>query len=213
MTSQRSFYILHHHAIIPFLNPQIFSQRPRRNFKSWKSSPLLGSKMSSTRLVQRAVALQQLDHEHGQGGHLEKSKIKKKLEKTPGPPSRSSQCAPRPSWWTPLATTAEPPSLASLRTSQSPRRSPAPEKIPPLLPSGGIVLQVPGCYLVFTKSYHFIWAPCELEIWNLPQKGSSGSHCPLSRQTLLVAPTTSWPASGQLRHSLLFQSLFKLNNN
>ena len=141
-----------------------------------------------------------------------KSKIKK-TDKTPGHPSRSSQCAPRPSWWTPLATTAEPPSLESLRTSQSPRRSPAPEKIPPLLPSGGIVLQVPGCYLVFTKSYHIIWAPCELEIWNLPQKGSSGSHCPLSRQTLLVAPTTSWPASGQLRHSLLFQSLFKLNNN
>ena len=74
MTSQRSFHILHHHAIMPFLNPQIFSQRPRRNFKSWKSSPLLGSKMSSTRLVQRAVALQQLDHEHGQGGHLKKVK-------------------------------------------------------------------------------------------------------------------------------------------
>ena len=27
MTSQRSFYILHHHAIIPFLNPQIFSDQ------------------------------------------------------------------------------------------------------------------------------------------------------------------------------------------
>ena len=42
--------------------------------------------MSSTRLVQRAVALQQLDHEHGQGRHLEKKvKLKKELEKNTWP--------------------------------------------------------------------------------------------------------------------------------
>ena len=120
---------------------------------------------------------------------------------TPSMPARalrwqSWQSGPMPSFSGQLATNVEPPSLEFLHRLPGPHQWQGLGKIQGVLLSEGIVLRVPGYFLGVTIDDNI-----HMNI-KLPQYGSSGSHFPLSWQVRLVAPTTSWPGSGQLKDSL-----------